>query len=99
VCDSFFIGNFITDDITDGNSPSAFLSSVKKTLTMVLQTEIALQKKKFPLEIYRRIYSVGECMQYRQTIFIDKCVGDCEIPTDLFRRQLVGDCEMCTKLL
>jgi len=30
VCDSFFIGNFITDDITDGNSPSAFLSSVKK---------------------------------------------------------------------
>jgi hypothetical protein len=84
VCDSLFIGNFITDDITDGNSPSAFLSSViphsiakavckkKKTLTMVLQTEIALQKKKFPLEIYRRIYSVGECMQYRQTIFIDK---------------------------
>jgi len=39
---------------------------------MVLQTEIALQKKKFPLEKYRRIYSVGECMQYRQTIFIDK---------------------------
>ena len=46
---------------------------------MVLPTEIARKKKKFPLEIYRRIYSVGECMQYRQTISVGKLVIDCEI--------------------
>ena len=45
---------------------------------MVLPIEIA-RKKKFPLEIYRQIYSVGECMQYRQTIFVGKLVSDCEI--------------------
>jgi hypothetical protein len=27
---------------------------------MILQTEIARKKNKFPLEIYRRIYSVGD---------------------------------------
>ena len=49
---------------------------------MVLQTEIA-RKKKFPLEIYRRIYSIGECVKYRQTISIGQVVGDCEICTKL----------------
>jgi hypothetical protein len=67
VCDLEFIGNFFTDK----KRSSAFLSSVipnsiaksvgkKKQLPMVLQTKIVRQKKKFALEIYRRIDSVGD---------------------------------------
>jgi hypothetical protein len=67
VCDLEFIGNFFTDK----KHSSAFLSSVipnsiaksvgkKKQLPMVLQTKIVRQKKKFALEIYRRIDSVGD---------------------------------------
>jgi hypothetical protein len=67
VCDLEFIGNFFTDE----KRSSAFLSSVipnsiaksvgkKKQLPMVLQTKIVRQKKKFALEIYRRIDSVGD---------------------------------------
>jgi hypothetical protein len=33
---------------------------------MVLQTERASQKKIFPLEIYRRIYPVGDSVTYRR---------------------------------
>jgi len=50
VCDYQFIGEFFTDVFTDGIRPSAFLSSKtqKNHLLMVLQTEFACQKKKFP---------------------------------------------------
>jgi hypothetical protein len=47
---------------------------------MVLQTEIT-RKKKFLLEIYRRIYSIGECVKYRHIISVGKIVDDCEICT------------------
>jgi hypothetical protein len=33
---------------------------------MILQVEIARQKKRFPLEIYRRIHSVGDCVKHRR---------------------------------
>jgi hypothetical protein len=33
---------------------------------MVLQTEITRQKKSFPLEIYRRIYPVGDSVTHRR---------------------------------
>jgi hypothetical protein len=59
--------NSVGDFFTDGLRPSAFLSSVippsvaisvgktKNHLPIVLHTEFARQKKRFPLEIYRRI--------------------------------------------
>jgi len=53
---------------------------------MVLQAERASEKKIFPLEIYRRIYPVGdsvktvgrivgECFEYRPKISVCKYVG------------------------
>jgi len=44
---------------------------------MVLQTEIARQKKSFPLEIYRRIYPVGDSVTYRQIHTVSKFIGEC----------------------
>jgi hypothetical protein len=65
---------------------------------MILQTEIARKKKSFMLEIYRRIYpvgdsvtyrridTVGECLKYRPKIsvctFVGHCGRYCQIPTD-----------------
>jgi hypothetical protein len=42
-----------------------------------------MHAKKIPLEIYRRMYSFGECVKYRQTISVGQVVGDCEIRTKL----------------
>jgi len=65
----------------------------KNHLPMVLQTTFTRQKKRFPLEIYRRFLvrrdimidrrkitvgkSVGECMKYRQNMSVCKFVGNC----------------------
>jgi hypothetical protein len=47
---------------------------------MVLQTENASQKKQFPLEIYRRMYSVGDSgISSKYFLALGK------MPTDSFR--------------
>jgi hypothetical protein len=44
---------------------------------MVLQTKIVCQKKKFPLEIYQRIYPVGDCVIDRRIKTVGKIIGEC----------------------
>jgi len=68
VCDYKFIGDFFTDVITDGLRPSAFPLSVippsvaisvgktKKPFADGFIDGICAPKKRFPLEIYRRIF-------------------------------------------
>jgi hypothetical protein len=53
------------------------VGKIKKHLPMVLQTEIARKKKSFPLEIYRRIYPVGDSVTYRRIHIVGKFVGEC----------------------
>jgi hypothetical protein len=68
VYDYKFIGDFFTDIIADGlcllalpslvipHSIGISVGKTKNHFPMVLQTEFARQKKRFPLEIYRRIF-------------------------------------------
>jgi hypothetical protein len=44
---------------------------------MVLQTERASKKNFFPLEIYRRIYPVGDSVTYRRIKTVGRIVGEC----------------------
>jgi hypothetical protein len=60
---------------------------------MVLQTDIARQKKSFPLEIYQRIYPVGDCVTDRRIQTIGKIVSEClEYRPKISVFKFVGHC-------
>ena len=60
---------------------------------MVLQMEIARQKKSFSLEIYRWIYPVGDSVTYRRSYTVGKFVDEClEYRPKIFVCKFVGNC-------
>jgi hypothetical protein len=103
VCDSLFVGNLISSDITDGKCPSAFLSSVIPHFVVK-----AVGKKKHCRWFYRqklRAKKKSSCLKYTDGFIplVSVCNTDkllssinssvivkcyCEMPTELFHRYI-----------